>query len=144
MNLDRLRGLADKIRNVATPVRPITGTVRQRIWPGRIGQPNTNPRNVDTVLPIRYKVRELSSREISGSGGRYEDGAVKVGPITPPYVSRGGGGFSAAQLNPTGSEHIEVLYVLTGDKTGEYKLIDLETTNSTSWFMVLNRSRQTP
>jgi hypothetical protein len=144
MNRDRMRALADRIRNVATPMRTVTVVVLERTWPGKLRQPNTTPHDVETALPIRYKVRELNSREISGSGGRYEDGAVKVGPITPPYSTMGGGGFTESQLNPTGSSHIEVLYILSGDKSGEYKLADLETTKALSWFLILNRSRSTP
>jgi hypothetical protein len=144
MNLDRFRFVAERIRNVATPIRTITVTVRERTWPRRIREPNTVPHDVDTVLPIRYRVRQLSSREISGSGGLYEDGAVKLGPVTPPFTQGSGGGFTREQLMPNGSSHTEIFYILSGDYEGEFKIANLDTTDPLSWYVVLNRSRVTP
>lgn len=144
MNLDRYRFVADRIRNVATPIRTITVTVRERTWPRRIGEPNTVPHDIDTVLPIRYRVQQLSAREVSGSGGLYEMGDVKLGPITPPFIQGSGGGFTREQLMPTGSTHTEILYILSGDYEGEFKVSNLDTTDPLAWFVVLTRSRRTP
>jgi hypothetical protein len=117
-------------------------TIRTRTWAG--GRVNAEGGYSDSNILItpRPKVREVAQREITGAGGRYEAGDVKVGPITPTYS---GGGYTIAQLAPTASSNgVEILYVLAGAIAGDYKRIDLQTDRALSYFLILRRKRSSP
>lgn len=87
-------------------------------------------------------MRDVNQREIAGSGGRYEAGDVKVGPFTPLHA---GGGYTPEQLAPVVTVNgVEILYVLAGGLSGEYKRIDIETDRALSYWLVLRRKRSTP
>jgi len=111
----------DELRALAGPtgfdVRTSQLTIRTRTWAG--GRRGLGPiSDSDLTLEKRYKIRELSLREVSGSGGAFEMGDVKVGPITPTDVS--------------------------GDLAGEYARIDFDQTKPFSWYMTLRKRRTTP
>jgi hypothetical protein len=103
-------------------------------------------------LPNWIKVRHVTQREIAGSGGRYEEGDVLVGPIRPSFVDSQGnvGGFDEADLSPPVSKGIENVYVLTQtypDATGiagEYGLVEMKRDRTFRFMLVLGRRRSTP
>jgi hypothetical protein len=138
--------VADKVRALPSrpswDVWPTSLTIRVRTWEGgRIGTEGGTT-DVDLVISPKPRVKDVSQREIAGSGGRYEAGDVRVGPITPQYA---GGGYTPAQLAPpVGSNGVEVLYVLSGGISGEYGRVDLQTDHSLSYWLVLRRKRSTP
>lgn len=137
--------VVDELRGLAGPsgfdVRTSKLTIRKRTWAG--GRRGLGPAaDSDIELAQIYKMRELSSKEVAGSGGLFEMGDIKVGPITPTDVS--GGGYTEAQLAPDGSTGTEVIYVVTGDLAGEYTRIKLNKTKPFSWYLTLRRRRTTP
>ncbi|HEY1697981.1 MAG TPA: hypothetical protein VGG39_37735 [Polyangiaceae bacterium] len=147
---DRLRGLTGPSR---FDIRPTSlGVVTRRWTSGAVGvEPDdgTQPAYADTRLdlPAVYKVRQVSTREIASSGGRYETGDVKVGPITPSYTNADGslGGVSEAQLKPAVADAAtEILYELVGAHAGDYSLLGLITTSPFGWWVVLGRRQTTP
>lgn len=147
---DRLRGLAGPGR---FDVRPTKLAIVTRTWAGgyREADPptSTTPRYVDVVLelPQIYRVRQLRTREIAASGGRYEMGDVAVGPITPKYIRRDGsmGGFSETELKPDVRDNgVEIIYMLTGAHEGDYELVELRSYDPFGYELVLRRRETTP
>jgi len=145
--LDDLRELADETRGIAEtdiPIRTTQVTVRRRVWDTAIG--TGSYRDFDLVMPQRYPVRNMTSKEISASGGRYSTEDLKWGPITPSF--EGGGGYALADICPRaepGLEHrTQIFYLLTGAVTGEYKLDSFSSTRPFRYMVVLLRSRRTP
>jgi hypothetical protein len=141
---DRLRALTGPSR---FDIRPTSLTIVTRTWAsGTVGveQPDpTTPSYADSrlELPAVYKARQVTTREIASSGGRYETGDVKVGPITPAYTAADGrtGGVSEAQLKPDGGTGVEIIYELVGAHAGEYSLLGLVSTAPFGWWVVLGR-----
>jgi hypothetical protein len=119
-----------------------TVTVRKRRWiGGRVGAEGGFEDTDLAVSPTPF-VRDLNQREITGSGGRYETGDVKVGPLIPVFP---GGGYTPEQLAPLAEGNaLEILYVLEGGITGHYKRIDIETDRALSYWLVLRRKRSSP
>jgi hypothetical protein len=116
-------------------------TIRVRTWTGRVGDGTFS--DSDLVLPKRYELRELSSREVASSGGRYSLGDVRMNDLTKAYA---GGGYTRAQLDPASAFSVNeqskrVMYVLTGDVSGIYSLIDIKGDDIVSWSLVLRRTR---
>jgi hypothetical protein len=138
----------DAIRAIAGPqfldVITVQLTIRTRVWPGGRNGLGTAV-NTDLVLPQIYDVVHLTEKQIASSGGRYEIGDMKVGPITPFY---GTGGFTPAQLKPAGADGTEIVYLLSGSVNGEYACIELHTENTVddpfSYYLVIGRKRTTP
>ena len=122
-------------------IRTVQLTIRTRVWSGGfIGEGVAV--DSDLVLPKNYRVENLTSKEIASSGGRFEDGAVKVGPITPDF---GTGGYTPAMLRPEPTtDDTEVIYMLSGQISGNYALAQLQTHKPFSYFVILNRRRSTP
>lgn len=144
IDLDEFRELADDLRPLAETIRTVSVVVRTRTWSGGSAGLGT-PTDSDLELPGYVKVRQLSAKEVAGSGGRYRDGDVEIGPITPPYTTEtGSGGTSAAQLRPAVPKGSEVLYVLTGELSGEFRLVELDTSNVLSYKVRATRLRGTP
>lgn len=147
MSLDCVRRSHEQALSGACVSELITAaqvTVRVRTWTGRVGDGTFT--DSDLVLPKRYPVKELSTREIASSGGRYEMGDVRVTDITKSFT---GGGYTKAQLSPasewdSNEDSREELYILTGDISGTYKLKDLEGDDVVSWSMVLGRTLYDP
>lgn len=146
--------LADVMRGLTAPgvwdYRTVKAQIIRRVWVG--GEAGADGGFVDTVLsdfPQAYRVANLSASMIASSGGRFEAGAVKVGPITPVYSNVGGasGGFTPTQLDPapgTAVTGTEIVYRLTGAETGDYRLAQVDTDSPVSYYIVLNRTRITP
>jgi hypothetical protein len=146
----------DRLRAKTGPngfdIRPTALTVVTRRWtsgtvgvdPEDLGTPGFTDSRLE--LPAVYKVRQVTTREIASSGGRYETGSVRVGPITPSYAAASGaqGGVSEAQLKPAGDAGTEVVYVLSGAHAGEYALVGLESSAPFGWWIVLSRRETTP
>jgi hypothetical protein len=132
-------GLAsvDWYRTVAVTIRTVT-------WSGyAMGDGTGTPSN--TVISPKPKVRQLTAREVAASGGLFTLEDLKVGPITPDYVCNGdSGGYSPAQLDPEGGPLTEILYILTGDVDGTYRLIRSDFTHPTGYFLILRNSARTP
>jgi hypothetical protein len=137
--------VVDDLRGLAGPdgfdVRTSQLTIRTRSWSG--GKRGIGPKtDSDFPLPQKYKIRELTMREVAGSGGHFEMEDVRVGPITPLDVD--GGGYTIEQLAPDGRTGIETIYVISGDLSGEYTRIDFDRTKPFSWYLTLRRRRTTP
>jgi len=143
---DTMNEVADQLRGLASlpeiDERPISVTLRKVTWAaGRVGA-DGGTTNEDLELLPRPRVREVSQQEIASSGGRYEAGDVRIGPITPEYP---GGGYSPERLAPAITTNgVEVLYVLSGAIAGEYKRVALHTDRVHSYFLVVRRTRSTP
>ena len=146
---DRLRALTGPSR---FDIRPTSLTIITRRWTsGTVGADPNDPREVPysdsrLELPAVYRVRQLTTKEIASSGGRYETSDVRVGPITPAYATTDGatGGVSEAQLKPNGDEGMEIIYELVGSHAGEYSLMGLVSTTPFGWWVVLGRRTTTP
>ena len=120
-------------------------TIVTRTWSGQPGAPGGTFTDAPVLLVPAPKVVQLSAPEVSGSGGRYQTGDLRVGPITPPYRYPTPGGYSEAQLRPTPSTGgVEVLYVLTGPNAGEYSLVELNDRLNLRYELILRRRRSSP
>lgn len=131
--------------------RPYYLIVRTRTYSGgKIGAPaatgQAKSTDSDLRLPQYFLVREMTTREIAGSGGRYSAGDVTVEHIVPP--GDGGAGFSIAQLNPRPTASgIEIIYVIAGTTdglSGEYELVEGKFDKPMKYALVLRRKRTTP
>lgn len=158
MSLDCVRECADMARTseCVQEYRTVQLTIRVYVWPGdRVGS-GGEPELVSELVMPKYRVRELSSREIMANPGRYKRGDVRVRDISPPYTKSDGtpGGYTIEQLDPqktwespdfaTPVRNRRVDYVLTGEVAGVFSLLDLETSNITSWNLVLSNTRDSP
>lgn len=134
-------------------VRPTSVSIQQWVWSN--GLRGSGARTVVQVatLPAGTKVRHVTQREIANSGGRYESGDVRVGPITPTYAATGAlpaGGFTEQQLDPPvaaqGVENVYVLALQAGASgiSGEYQLLQLERDRALHMSLVLRKRRTTP
>lgn len=119
-----------------------------RTWTsGRVGSPASQSPGTDYVdvkvhLTPNPKVRRVTQREISSSGGEYEDADLIVGPMTPAFV---GGGNSLAQIDPDVRQRgVEVIFILSGPNAGEHSLIDVRRDRPMRYECVVRRTRRTP
>ena len=147
---ERLRALAGPGR---FDIRTARVAIVTRTWAGgyREADPPTpaTPRYVDAVLPLPpfYDVQQLTTREVASSGGLYELGDVKVGPITPRFTRTDGttGGFTEAELKPTSTANgTEIIYMLIGAHEGEYQLVELKSLRPFGYELVVRRRETTP
>lgn len=140
MSLEELRECYDEAyacEEVAALLATIQVTIRTRTWSGaRVGQGTTT--DSDLVLPKQYPSRMISAREVASSGGRFRADDIVIDEIPKVYTR--------AQLAPTGSASIQILYVVTGDDSGVYTLVSLDSVSDTLVHkqMVLRRTRATP
>lgn len=127
--------------------------VRTRTWAsGEKGKPPVSGAayvDVDVQIPIWTNINQVTTAEIAQSGGRYEVGDVKIGPITPAYPSPlpgvAAGGMTPAQLNPRiTTRGVEVLYVINGAHGGEYTLLRADTMNPLEYNLFVRRRLTTP
>lgn len=143
LDRNRLLAVADRVRPIAAPFRTTAVTIRKRTWTGtQVGEGTSS--DVDLVLPPYVKVVELSNKEIASSGGKLLDGAVRVGPITPTYLTSDGqsGGFTIADLTPSADDNSqEVIYLLSGACAGEYRLFSSMNSRPFRYELTLNRTR---
>ena len=101
----------DAMRAVAgaAGLRPFTVKVRIRTWSG--ARPGVGARSdTDITLTNQFvdgsaqnvRVRQLSSKDIIASGGRYRDRDLRVGPMSPSYAATftmAAGGFGDASID---------------------------------------------
>ncbi len=150
MSLNCLRSATDCAHSSPCIAELYTTTVvvRTITWSGeRLG--DGTPTNSELTLAKR-PVKELSSRIVSASGGRYQMGDVRVSDITPTYTKpdASSGGYSKQQLAPglffTGADRRqkEVRYVLSGDMDGLYTLVDLDQNDPCAWALILRRTTE--
>ena len=119
-------------------------SVVTRTWTGGLGPPNSF---VDAVLAISPtpRIRDVSMRELVGSGGQYQVGDIRVDRITPAYtVGAVSGGYTAAQLVPTGSALVEIIYRVTGPLAGDYLHVDDSLDRNFGYTLVIRRTNRTP
>lgn len=85
----------------------------------------------------RYRVKDVSTKDVVASGGQFQHGAIRVGPITPPHP---GGAWTAEDLIPSSASQQSVIYIVT-DQTGraiECQMASADTMNDLHWYIVLN------
>jgi hypothetical protein len=158
VGLDCVRESADKARtsDCVQQYRTTQLTIRTFKWAG--GALGVPPKELvsELVMP-KYEVKELGDREVNSPGGRFRMGDVRVLDISPPYTKADGvtpGGYTKLQLDPQSAwtapdfegptQDREVEYVLTGETEGVFSLVALETSNVTSWRLVLRNTRKSP
>jgi hypothetical protein len=131
-------------------LRPTSVAIITRTWD--MGQRGAGVgRDAPLPLPNYTKVRHLSVREIADSGGVFEDGDIRVGPITPVYAINGiTGGFTEAQLNPPiPTNSIQVIYRVALQSgasgiAGDYTIVSLFRDRTLKFILVLRREKSTP
>lgn len=145
LRLDLL-SIVDAVRSIAgvdaLDQRTHQLTIRTRTWSGaRLKQGTAT--DVDLVLPQKFPVRVVNASEVSSSGGLLEMSDILVDHITP---SNGAAvGFTPLQLKPYITTHnVEVVYILSGPKAGEYGLIELRAYRPYTYQLILRRTIATP
>ena len=143
--------LADRLRALTGPAhldqRPHQLSIITREWSGGYKDAGAA---VDSVLalPPHFLVRQVSTRELASSGGRYELGDVAVDNITPEYVDPRDGlakGFNPNVLDPVVTRNgVEIVYRLAGPHAGDYQLIELQSWRPYSYRVVLRRRSDSP
>lgn len=145
----------DKVRSILGPtvmdLRPTSVTIVTRTWSG--GRRGVGTASDATVaLPTWVKVRMVTAREIAQSGGRYEQGDLRIGPITPAFTDSLGntGGFTEAQLAPKGAQGVEIIYKLaqqagaSGIAASEAYLVEMRRDKSFRFELIVGKLRTTP
>ena len=146
--VDSLRGLAGEFG-----FRPFTAvTLRTRTWSG--GRPGAGAA-ADATLALTAggqpaKVRRLSTREVHGSAGRYTEGDLLVGPLTPAFTRPDltTGGYTAAALTPTSTSRAverHVVLVGPGEPAGGsvWTIVDARFEGSLGYTLVITRTERT-
>lgn len=152
---DALRRAADYGRRAAASVaqRPVTVTLRVESYSGAVGLTATTLVSTsDTTLDPSPKVVRLSAEDAAwfgggaaaASAGLLSADVYRVGPVTKAYT---GGGYTLAQLLPTGATTKRVLVVLAGDEFeagGEsFQVVDVdEHSHPQSLYLTVKRTRQ--
>lgn len=141
--IDELRGLPGELG-----ARPFTSVrIRTRTWSGvRVGDGTSS--DVFVALETGGQpagVKNLSSREVYTSAGRYTDADFRVGPLTPAFT---GGGYTAEQLEPsTGARNVErhVVLIGPGEPSGgsEWVIVGNELTNPIGYYLTIRRTERT-
>lgn len=100
------------------------------------------------ALAQQYPIRQLTTREISNSGGLYEHGDIIIEYIPPAYsdsVTGRSGGYTVLQLSPRATTNgTDVYYEVTGTHAGFYKVVELRTDERLTWSVVLTRTATRP
>lgn len=153
--LDQIRSILGPTTLAGGPgldLRPTSINIVKRVWQG--GRRGSNGGFTDTVftaLPSYTKVRQITQREIDGSGGRFEQGDLVIGPISPTYTNATGGtsGFTEAQLAPPGQTGLEYIYrtALQAGSTGiagDFTLIELRRDRVFRFMLYVRKLRTSP
>lgn len=157
MSLDCVRACADVARTseCVQSYRTTQLTIRVYRWSGGVLGQGSKDLVSELVMP-KYEVKGVSEREINSPGGRFKAGDVRVKDISPPYTKADAttGGYTVAQLDPQSEWNApsypvpvrdrEVEYVLTGETSGVFSLVNLNTDDVTAWSLVLRQTRKTP
>lgn len=100
------------------------------------------------ALAQQYPIRQLTTREISNSGGLYEHGDIIIECIPPAYsdpVTGRSGGYTLRQLSPRATANgTDVYYEISGTHAGYYKVVELRTDQRLTWSVVLTRTATHP
>lgn len=155
---DRFRYIAQRGREFAAALaqRPVTVTVRVEQHSGALGvQGTTLSSTTDTVITPAPKVRKLSAEPASWYGGgaaaqatgQLDADVYEIGPITRDWtVGAASGGYTIAQLAPTGGTTKRVLIILSGDGFpvgGEaFEIVSTDEHRPQSIRLVVKRTRQ--
>ena len=142
--------MSDRLRAISGPEhmnqRPHRLSILTRTWSG--GYKEAGEASETAIdLPQHFPVRQVSTREIAASGGRYEQGDMAVEGITPEYVDPGGNlrGYSPLALDPRVTRNgVEIIYRLTGPHEGDYQLVELQSWRPYSYTLVLRRRSDSP
>jgi len=121
---DDLLPVCDEVRGLAGSFglrMYTTVSVRTTTWSGeRPGEGTAAV--VDLALTANgqpVKVRQISSRIVQASAGRYEDEDLVIGPITPRFTSPTTGGYTPDQLKPwSGARNVERHVLLRSAEEG--------------------------
>jgi hypothetical protein len=143
--------LADRVRALTGPAhldqRPHQLTIITREWSGGYKEAGV-PTDALLALPPHFLVRQVSTREVASSGGRYELGDVAIENITPEYVDPRDGqtkGFSPNVLSPSVARNgIEIIYRISGPHAGDYQLVELQSWRPYAYRLLLRRRLDTP
>lgn len=137
--IDELRALPGELG-----FRPYTSVrIRARTWTGeRPGDGTSSDAFVAlTTGGQPAKVERLSGRQVAASAGRYLDGDLRVGPLTPTFVA-------PSQLDPSSNApNVERHLVLEGP--GEpaggsvWTIIERDVSRSISWYLIVRRTERT-
>lgn len=147
---DLLRDVVVEVRKIPQrdfDLRQYEVVLRTVTWTGRrVGDGTAT--SADTVLTMdgagtRMKLRQVTSREIVASGGKYEEGDFKIGPFTPAFP--GGGRAPDFVLPAQSASPTEVRVRVTGPgMAGVWcSIIDTQTTKNFSYTFTLRRTNQT-
>lgn len=153
-----VRPYLDKARavwgNTATlNMRPWRVYAIKRTWSGaRIGQgAKTDVVTEITCAGAPPKVKQLSDEDIVSSGGRYNQGDVRVGPLTPLYATSSGNGgvdLSTFMPSPVSGVPSEVFFKVTGPgypaEGGFFKMLSNDGSFTTNYTFVLRQRAETP
>lgn len=148
------RALADAVRAIpeAIGTRTTSVTIRVRTYSGAVGaQGVTVSSTTDTLVTPRPKVRQLIEGKPSYFGGgvftdstgRVVAGEYEIGPITQDFP---GGGYTPADLAPTGAVNKRVTVLLAGDEfqsSGEeFEIVKLDASRPFRTMLAVARVRQ--
>lgn len=125
-------------------------TIRTRTWSeGKINRGTKS--DSDLVLPQQYKITQATAGQVErllGSGGSYQPGQHVLVVVTPAWYADDGvtqlGGYTDAQLKPSGSPGVEVLYLITGALSGEFTLVGFYVTRPYRRELLLQRRNASP
>ena len=148
--IERLRAIPGQLG-----FRPYTSLrLRTRTWAG--AEPgdtnNTSPGYTDSFLALETggqpaKIRQISAREVSASGGRYTDADYVVGPLTPQHPSGGGtAGYTPAELAPSSSaRNVErhVVLVGPGESSSEWVIVGEQLDRALRYTLTIRRTERT-
>lgn len=155
----RVAGLiiADALRMLSGPsvfdMRPTSVEIVQKTWSGGRRGNGRSTEIVVLALPNYTKVRQVTSREIASSGGRYEEGDLVIGPITPAYPSLPHGyteGYTETQLVPrVAGQGQEIIYRMAQQSgatgiVGDMYLVEFKRDRVMRFELVVGRLRTTP
>lgn len=126
-------------------LRSSTLTVRTIYWTGdRVGDGDqaVSDRVITSSTGQPYKVRTLTTRDVVLSGGAFQAGQIRIGPMTPAFT---GGPYTFADLDPPVGGLVpgpvaEVQY-LVGDPSGVVQACakaSLDTSHPLHWYLLLN------
>lgn len=140
----------DAIRSIPADLglRPFSCLVRVRSWSGgAIGDGTAT--DVDTAIVVgggaAPRVRHPSPREVVASGGQYQSGDYRIGPLTP---DGGGAGVAVSTLRPALTAGQELLVKVTGPDTpsgGQWcRVVQLEADRALNRTLVVRPTGEVP
>lgn len=142
INRDRLNAIADRARRIAVPIRTCTVSIRKATWSGDQVGDGTATFGPALALPTYVKVREITSKEVAASGGKFEEEDLMVGPITPSF---GSGGLKLSDIIPDALSDKEAIeYTVAGAVNGIYRLFGSTEAKPFRCMLTLRRTRKTP